>query len=171
MYAVDDQDRVIELRDMPGHNAGAPEPVILATGLTLLVAYRAEGDTDDLVVLQFERVHAHYFGSPNDEGFIGHPLAVRGLRPYGSFEVVGSSWIRLLERRNRVRHRHDPDLFSRARHFILTFYDNTFECVAENFSVKAAGRGGVRSWVVELIETARRGSGLRPSIGRQGPSL
>jgi hypothetical protein len=80
MYLVDDEDRVIELCDLPGHNAGAPEPVILATDLTLLVAYRTKGDTDDLVVLQFERVFAHYFGGPNDEALIGHPLAGRGLR-------------------------------------------------------------------------------------------
>ena len=166
MYLVDDKDRVIELCDLPGHNAGAPEPVILATDLTLLVAYRTKGDTDDLVVLQFERVFAHYFGGPNDEALIGHPLAGRGLRPYGSFEVVGSSWIRLLEQRNRVHQHHDPRPFSKARHFILTFHDHTFECVAENVSVKAAGPGGVPSWVAELIEAARRGSELRKtSIG------
>ena len=51
------------------------------------------------------------FGPPNDEAFDGHPLARRGLRPYGAFEVTHSSWIRQLEQMNSVHPHHSPPLF------------------------------------------------------------
>ena len=35
-----------------------------------------------------------------DEAFSGHPLAERGLQPYSTFEVLDSSWIRGLMKRN-----------------------------------------------------------------------
>lgn len=81
------------------------------------------------------RACAHMFGPPNDEAFGGHPLAGRGLRPYGAFEVVGSSWIRQLERMNSVHERHRPERFAKLRHFVLSFHDSTFECVAEHFEI------------------------------------
>jgi hypothetical protein len=59
----------------------------------------------------------------------------RGLAPYGEFEVVASSWIRSLERMNRVHPRHDAARFAELRHFIFTFHDKTFECVAKGVSV------------------------------------
>lgn len=74
------------------------------------------------------------FGGPNDEAFDGHPLAARGLTPYGVFEVKDSSWIRKLERMNSVHPMHNRELFlKRLRHFIFAFHDSTFECVAERF--------------------------------------
>src|SRR5262249_59108926 len=91
MYVVDGQDRVIELSELPAHDPGASEPTVLATGFRLLVAYRAVGDSDDRVVLEFAGVRAHYFGSPNDEALTGHPLPARGLTPYGSFALPDSS--------------------------------------------------------------------------------
>jgi hypothetical protein len=73
------------------------------------------------------------FGPPNDEAFAGHPLSVRGLTPYGVFEVKNSSWVRRLERMNSVHPRHKPERFARLKHFIFTFHDTTFECIAEGF--------------------------------------
>jgi hypothetical protein len=71
------------------------------------------------------------FGSPNDEAFHGHPLAERGLGPYGAYRVEDSSWIRRLERMNSVHPRHDPERFRALTHCVLSFHDSTFECVAE----------------------------------------
>ncbi|HYE94937.1 MAG TPA: hypothetical protein VD962_01910, partial [Rubricoccaceae bacterium] len=62
-------------------------------------------------------------------------LAERGLDPYGVFEVERSSWIRSLERMNRVHPYHKPARFERLRHIVLTFHDTTFECVTSRFSV------------------------------------
>ncbi len=78
------------------------------------------------------------FGPPNDEAFAGHPLASRGLQPYGAFEVLASSWIRQLERMNAVHRHHDPEDFAVYRHIVLAFHDSTFECIAEGYTCEEA---------------------------------
>jgi hypothetical protein len=72
---------------------------------------------------------------PHDEALHGHPLSPRGLSHYDAYEVMESSWIRALERVNSVHERHDASRYRGLRHFILTFHDSTFECVARTFSV------------------------------------
>ena len=139
MYLIDDEDRVVKLRELPPHDASAPEPVVLATDMRVLLAYHSAGDTNDRVIIEFEGPRAHYFGPPNDEALTGHPLSTRGLTPYGSFEMIASSWIRLLEQRNRVHWRHDARQFSTLRHFVLTFHDKTFECIAKGISTICHG--------------------------------
>lgn len=80
------------------------------------------------------------FGSPNDEAFAGHPLAGRGLHPYGAFEIENSSWVRQLEQMNFVHPLHCGGSLGLLKHFVWTFHDSTFECVAKNFAVsKHAG--------------------------------
>jgi hypothetical protein len=135
MYLVDERDQVVERSDIPAFDPGASAPLVLANDFKLLLAYRAAGDTDDRVILEFARARAHYFGSPNDEALRGHPLASRGLGPYRSFEILDSSWIRLLEARNRIHSQHDPKGYLALRHFILTFHDSIFECVAADLSI------------------------------------
>lgn len=50
MYAVDERDRVIELKDVPQSSVGAPLPVVLSDEFKILLAYIAEesspGGTD-----------------------------------------------------------------------------------------------------------------------------
>jgi hypothetical protein len=154
-YVIDGRDKVIELRDLPQSSVGAPCPIVLAGEHCLTVAYFLEHappgwdettvrvvgpDTpgEPASVVRFERPVASMFGPPNDEAFSGHPLASRGLRPYGAFEVRDSSWIRRLERMNSVHPSHRPEHFSRYRHFILAFHDTTFECVATGYSYEIA---------------------------------
>jgi hypothetical protein len=152
MYRVDHRDKVIPLAGVPQSSVGAPLPVVCANANALLVAYYAESPhptwngtnprcvnaettEDPVAVLDFGAARAHYLGPPNDEAFGGHPLASRGLSPYGTFEVQDSSWIRRLIEMNSVHPRHDPALFAGLRHFILCFHDETFECVAKGFDV------------------------------------
>jgi len=151
MYSVDSHDRVVELRDLPQSSVGAPCPVVVAAEHELLVFYFVENNPaewdgttvrvvgadsadEPAAMVRFERIHATMFGPPNDEAFNGHPLAPRGLHPYGSFEVIESSWVRQLERMNSVHRYHRPERYKAYRHFVLTFHDSTFECVAEGYS-------------------------------------
>ncbi|GAB5534785.1 MAG: hypothetical protein Rubg2KO_10340 [Rubricoccaceae bacterium] len=143
MYTVDDRDRVIELADVPASAVGAPLPVVLGAELTCVVLYCTQNvpsgydSTDESVArVTFEMPYASRFGPPNDEAFAGHPLADRGLHPYGAFEVLESSWIRQLERMNSVHPSHRASMFERYRHFIFAFHDSTFECVAEGYSAE-----------------------------------
>jgi hypothetical protein len=89
-------------------------------------------------IIRFTGVYASMFGPPNDEAFSGHPLAERGLHPYGAFEIVDSSWVRQLERMNAVHPYHRPEHFSTYRHIVLAFHDSTFECVAKAYVYELA---------------------------------
>lgn len=143
MYEIDEKDRVIELLDLPKLDPNTPEPKISAGEYRLVLSYGPNpflGDDSDSaplppVHLDFYRPRAHYFGPPNDEALQGHPLFARGLRWYGVYEVQDSSWIRLLERRNRGHDKHRPESYAALRHFAFTFHDSTFECIAHGYRV------------------------------------
>lgn len=159
MYTIDGSDEVVENTDLPAADPGAPDVQVMAHQARVVLQYGVPGlevgqmgpqgriilpedipdHYDPMAFVEFERVRAHMLGSPNDEALKGHPLASRGLRPYGIYEIRRSSWVRSLEQMNRVHSGHSPALFSRLRHFIFTFHDVTFECVAE----------GVRSRVLD----------------------
>jgi hypothetical protein len=75
----------------------------------------------------------HIFGPPNEEAIAGHPLSGRGLHACGAFRVDRSSLVRTFERMNSVHRSHDPKVFEALTHYIFTFHDSTFECVAASF--------------------------------------
>ena len=151
MYTIDGKDEVFALDDIPRSEVGAPCPLVLSNEDMLLLAYyTAEPNhnwdgvpeiiSPDLykgavAVLEFKNYWTYSFGYPNDEVLTGHPLADRGLENYGAFEVLNSSWVRSLERMNRVHPQHSESMFSRLRHFILTFHDSTFECIAKDYTI------------------------------------
>ena len=151
MYEIDHRDQVSELSNVPQSSIGAPLPLVLADEHRIVLAYLLEvsdpawdGSTTRLVtrespepvaLVEFSWPAAHFFGPPNDEAFSGHPLAARGLHPYAAFEVHDSSWLRQLERRNRVHQRHNPARFLSLHHYIFAFHDSTFECIARGLQV------------------------------------
>ncbi|HEV7366015.1 MAG TPA: hypothetical protein VGN76_09245 [Gemmatimonadales bacterium] len=136
MATVEKRDRVRELDGVPLPDPGAPDPLLLADEDTLVVAYRSANDATSLVV--FQQCYASHFGPPNDDAFASHPLADRGLRAYGAFEVENSTWLRGLEARNRGHPRHDPQLFQRLRHWVWTFHDTVLECAALSHAAEDA---------------------------------
>src|SRR5919108_140066 len=132
MYEVDDRDAVVQVAELPPPSPGAPEPVVLADEGSAVIAYYAPDsvnwDTakpedlgeEEVVVAVFRSVRSMMFGAPNDEALHGHPLSDRGLEAYAAYRVENSSWVRRLERMNRVHPRHSSEAFSRLSHFILT---------------------------------------------------
>jgi hypothetical protein len=168
MYDVDDKDQVRELQNVPQSSGGAPLPLVLGDDDRVVLAYYvrqnipgwdgswvrimspSEGD-EPVAIVSFSFCYAYMFGPPNDEAFTGHPLAARGLEPYGAFEVEHSSWIRRLERMNSVHPSHRPERFWKLRHLIFTFHDSTFECVCDGFDVRLA-RGSIHSVVPEMVK-------------------
>jgi hypothetical protein len=127
-------------------DAGAPMPVLLS-GLRTFVAFYLSardplfGGTDPRVrdphadhgigIVEFKRVTSVKIGSPNDEVLRGHPLWGSGLEFYSAHEVKNSPWITELMEMNRAHERFDESQWSGRRHFMLTFHDETLECVAK----------------------------------------
>ena len=125
-YPVDAEDSVVALADLPRPPAGAGEAVLFASEYLLQIAYYAYERDDAVALVTFSGPEAHYFGPPHVDAVDRHPLHVRGLDIYGAFEVCDSSWIRELRQMSGRR--------IEGRHFILTFHDITFECIARSFT-------------------------------------
>jgi hypothetical protein len=168
MYEVDNQDEVHELDGVPQSSIGAPVPIIVGDEHRVVLAYYLQARTagwngqtvrlvgpteasEPLAIVRFAFCYAHMWGPPNDEAFHGHPLASRGLHPYGAFEVQKSSWIRRLERMNSVHEHHRPEAFWKRRHLIFAFHDTTFECVCDGFDVTVSD-GAVASAVPQMLK-------------------
>jgi hypothetical protein len=168
MYSVDEKDRVRLLNDIPQSSVGAPIPVVLSSEHITVVAFYLENapanwggsairivseDTagEPLALVRFAPCYATMFGPPNDEAIQGHPLYERGVTPYGAFVIENSSWIRRLERMNSAHVRHKPERFLARNHYVLSFHDTTFECVADGYTVEAHD-SSVREILPKMIE-------------------
>lgn len=168
MYEVDEKDAVWSLETIPQSSVGAPIPLVLSDEGTTVVAYYAQEtpkgwdgrtirmispteEDEPVILVRFHICYAAMFGPPNDEAFEGHPLASRGLKPYGSFVVENSSWLRKLERMNAVHSRHQPERYWQLKHYILSFHDSTFECIADGYSVEER-RGSVQGSLPRMVE-------------------
>lgn len=149
MYTIDGRDQVVELQGFPRGIGGAPLPLVVATDDQVLLGYASKEGNGEWSLVEFDLPSAHYFGMPNDEALAGHPLYRRGLKGHLFCEVIHSSWIRALERMNRVHPNHSPGMFARDRHYIFSFKDSLFECVAHD--VRLLGQFGRRSALVAAI--------------------
>jgi hypothetical protein len=103
-------------------------------GITKLRFLIAPSHGGRRAVVIFHNCHATYLGVPNDEALSGHRLAAYGLQAYAFQEVFNSNWIAEMELRNRVHPRHIPSMFEGLCHYIISFHDETFECVARSFT-------------------------------------
>jgi hypothetical protein len=144
MYEIDERDQVVELTEIPEPDVGAPNPHMIASEYRTVIMYERNTSRDgadpfsgatSFAMLSCQPI-AIYFGGPNDEALSGHPLYGRGLGPYSAYEVIDSSWIRLMEVRNRVHWRHDPNRFLSLRHIIIAFHDSILEFVTREFEIE-----------------------------------
>ena len=173
MYSVDHKDRVIPITDIPQSSVGAPIPIVLSDEFVTVVSFyigtttegrdgtrvsvvSADAERETVALVRFSICYASFFGPPNDEAFAGHPLASRGLTPYAAFLIEDSSWIRQLERMNSVHPYHKPERYQASNHYILSFHDSTFECVADGYRTELH-EGSVRnaiSRMADLLQSA-----------------
>jgi hypothetical protein len=167
MYEVDERDRVVPLEGVPRSSTGAPVPLVFADQSRVVLAYYMtptrpwtgtptiidQFNSDEPIAIIRFYAATHMFGPPNDEAFQGHPLASRGLKPYGAFRIENSSWIRKLEKMNRVHNRHDSGAYAHLQHLVFAFHDSTFECICnrEGFDVRTA-QGPIYSVVPSMID-------------------
>jgi hypothetical protein len=149
MYTISEDDDLIQLIQIPAPDAQRPLPTVLLLGDQLLLAYYLDqtsgGSSAGATALSdattvapcalfsFTYTRIHFFGLPNDEALNAHPLSGRGLKAHSAFEVKNSSWVYQLEKMTPRYREHDQERFEALRHFIFTFHDSTFECLAEDY--------------------------------------
>jgi hypothetical protein len=134
-------DRVIEIHDFPGMDTGDPSPELRVAGGSLILSYRQYEGGKRRVKLAFKRVLAQYFGWPGDEALSAHRLYASGVGFYGVYEVIGSSWLQSIKVANRTHPSHIDSNFDAYRHFVVTFHDETFECIAVGYDVSLTESG------------------------------
>jgi len=97
-------------------------------------------------VVQFKSLNLTRFGGPNDEAMPEHPLYHKGLAKvgYAICEVIESSWaVEVMATAKRSAERIWGNSFPKVyrdhrwatRHFLFSFHDSTFECLAEDFTL------------------------------------
>lgn len=123
MNNSEEKDRVVAI-PVPDPDVDNPLPIVLSKDGTVVLSYVAfVANKDAHIMMTFHYAFGHRFGPPDRKGLASHPLAARGLKRDGVFEVLGSSWIR--------------DSFGgKGRHYVLTFKDVLFECAAEGYGTE-----------------------------------
>ena len=111
----------------------------------------------EVAIVRFQAPYSHSFGPPNDEALADHALRSHGLKPYSWFEVLDSSLIQSLERMNSHHPQHRPERFRAYHHYIATFHDSTFECVARGLDVQLH-RGSILSAIMHMTELLGSGA-------------
>jgi len=165
MYQIDEKDMVVQLEGAPQSSVGSPRPLVIADEQSVVLGYylqepgiwqlpeaeRGGSGDESFAIVTLTRCRAHMFGPPNDEAFSGHPLAIRGLRPYGTYRIEHSSWIRQLERMNSVHPQHCPEGYGELDHLIFAFHDSTFECVCQGFETRTGRAHSLQDMVKEAV--------------------
>lgn len=136
-------------------DVGSPVPKIFASGHHLKLFYFANperGIVDDIVerdpisdrgigIINFSSCLLFKFGTPNDEILEGHPYFELGLGFYDLFEIQESDWLNQVKEIGKVHQGFTETMYEKYRHFVITFHDNTFECLAkkyeESYSIKS----------------------------------
>lgn len=120
MEAAPDHERVVPL-PIPEPDVEHPLPIVLSKDGVLVLSYMAFlANRDKNIVVTFHTAYGHRFGPPSRASLASHPLAARGLKKDGAFEVKGSAWVR--------------DAFGgKGKHYAFTFKDALFECVADGY--------------------------------------
>ena len=132
---------------------GQSFPTIISDDHNLIITFYAldECVSDELIqsstaydvgvyTIKFKEFSKYTFGFPNDEAIHGHPYYKLGMMPYSFYELKNSDWIRALENIDKVHPRYKHDKWKADKHYIITFHDNMFECVAKGFEVSKETR-------------------------------
>src|SRR6185437_11809106 len=140
---------LIEIKGLFEMDSGSPSPMIISNDNELFVSFYANKDRTSAVpvernicydvgiyVLKFKLYMKFTFGFPGEETLRGHPYSRLGMKSYSFYELKKSDLIKSLQRIDKVHPRHNPEKWEKYKHYILTFHDNMFECIAQDFEVR-----------------------------------
>src|ERR1700744_2075822 len=132
------EDQVVLLDSVPHPAEDAAEPFIVASDRRVILAYPIaesdferfgpfDPDDDPFCAVLFPDTVFHRLGPPGDGDLEIHPLASQGLTSYSVHEVMNSSLAAELAA--------VASTGPAQRHFLITFQQSTFECVASDYTV------------------------------------
>lgn len=140
---------LIEIKGLFEMDFGSPSPTILSNDHELFLAFYADDKNPSTIpkesntvydtgifAVKFKMCLKYTFGMPGSEAIEGHPYRKLGLRSYSFYELKGSDLIQSLQNIDKIHPRYDPLKWKTYKHYILTFHDNMFECVAKDFEIR-----------------------------------
>jgi hypothetical protein len=132
-----------------------PRPVLLQSEGGCYLLFCGTGDapprSEGVAIVTFPSCLVSRFGYPNDEALAGHSLFKFGLGFYGVYEVINFSWDHELRLQNRIAF---PTVdMPKRRHFVVTFHDSMFECIAASAvaEISTESFSAVVSRVIEAL--------------------
>lgn len=125
---------------------GGPSPHVIINEGHTYVSFYTDLDEDQLekpdlsssegrIVIKFNSCTFSRFGPPSNETISGHPYYKYGMNSGGFYELEDSDLIQSLVNVDKIHPYHNSERRKTYKHFILTFHDNIFECVATDFEV------------------------------------
>ena len=87
---------------------------------------------------------------PDENTIVNHPLAKRGLEPYGAYQIENSSWKRDIMRLESKEVGGREATLARMTHYIFTFHDSTFECVSDAYRMLVVN-GSMADAIQEMV--------------------
>ncbi|MFM0493705.1 hypothetical protein PQQ88_09660 [Paraburkholderia caledonica] len=132
------EDQVLLLDSVPHPADDAAEPFLVASDRRVILVYPIaesdferfgpfDPDDDPFCAVLFPDTKFHRLGPPGEHEMQIHPLASQGLAAFSVHEVINSSLVEELSTVSLP----EPT----RRHFVITFQQSTFECVASDYTV------------------------------------
>ncbi|MGJ8664813.1 MAG: hypothetical protein ACSHW7_00460 [Patiriisocius sp.] len=87
------------------------------------------------VMIKFANPLIHKFGSPNSEVLSGHNLYKFGIEFFEAHLIEDSTWLKEISTINSVHRYYKEEKFSKYKHYLLSFDDNTFECISKDYNI------------------------------------
>lgn len=92
--------------------------------------------TSKIAIIRFNRVLEYKYGLPNDELIFCHQLYKYGLESYSGFCLKDSPWIASTKELLSNHPYFSLSSIKDSKHFILSFKEGVFECIANRYDVK-----------------------------------
>jgi hypothetical protein len=125
-------------------DAGAAGAVLVPSEWGVYATFRAMASDDDGVqyvvgtaVVQLVGCAARIFSYSTDMGDDGRPYSFFDLKAGGIYEIVDSTWLLKVEEETFGRAAGKKQ-FKLLRHYVFTFRDTTFQCIAEGLKPKVS---------------------------------
>ena len=140
---------LIEIKGLFEMDYGAPSPTILSNDNELFIAFYADKESTSIIpqerntiydtgifALKFKQYLKYTFGIPGNETIPGHPYSKLGMRSCSFYELKNSDLIQSLQDIEKVHPQYSAEKWKMYKHYILTFHDNMFECIAQDFEIR-----------------------------------
>lgn len=141
--------KLIEVKDLFEMDCGSPSPIQISNDNELFIAFYADKQSSSAIsqerntiydtsvcTLKFNMYLKYSFGIPGDETIHGHPYSKLGMESYSFYELKNSDLIKSLQDIDQVHPQYNLKKWKMYKHYILTFHDNMFECIAQGFEIR-----------------------------------